>query len=65
MGPLGILDVGPAGHGLAGVVDAEEQCFVQEFVAHPAVERLTVPVLHGLAGGDGKHPVGTACRISP
>ena len=52
MGPPCIVDVGPAGHGLAGVVDAEEQCPVQQLVAHPAVERFAVAVLHGLAGGD-------------
>lgn len=29
MGPLGIVGVGPAGDGLAGMVDAEEQRLVQ------------------------------------
>lgn len=52
MGPLGIVDVGPAGHGFAGVVDAKKQGLVQEFVGYPAVERLAVPIPHRLAGGD-------------
>ena len=52
MGPLGVVGVGPACHGIAGMVDAEEQCLVQEFIPHPAVERLAVPILHGLAWGD-------------
>ena len=29
MRPLGVVDVGPAGHGLTGMVDAEEQGLVQ------------------------------------
>ena len=29
MRPLGIVDVGPAGHGLKGMVDAEEQVLVE------------------------------------
>ena len=52
MGPFGVVGLGPAGHGLAGMVDAEEQCLVQEFIPHPAVEGFAVPVLHGLPGGD-------------
>ena len=37
--------------GLTGVVEAKEQCLVQEFVAHPAVERLAVAVSRmGLPG---------------
>jgi hypothetical protein len=36
MGPFGVLGVGPVGHGLAGMVDAEEQCPVQEFIRHPS-----------------------------
>ena len=52
MGPLGIVVAGPVGHGLAGVVDDEEQGFVQQFVMDAAFERLAGPILHGLAGGD-------------
>ena len=51
MGPLGVVDVGPAGHGVAGMVDAEEQGLVQELVTHPTVEGFAVPILHGLACG--------------
>jgi len=29
MGPLGVVGFGPAGHGLAGMVDAEEQGLVE------------------------------------
>ena len=49
MRALGIVDVGPAGDSLARMIDAEEQGLVQQLVAHPAVERLAVAVLHGLA----------------
>lgn len=52
MGALGVVGVGPARHGLAGMVDAEEQGLVEKLVAHPTVERFAVAVLHGFAGGD-------------
>src|SRR5690606_26658540 len=52
MRPLGVVDVGPASHGLTGMVDAEEQGLVQKLIAHAAVESLAVAILHGLAGGD-------------
>ena len=29
-----------------------EEVLVQEFIAHPAIERFNEPVLHGLARGD-------------
>lgn len=52
MGPLGVVGIGPAGHGFAGMVDAEEQGLVQQLVAHPTVEGFAIAILHGLAGGD-------------
>jgi hypothetical protein len=43
--------VGPAGHGLAGVVDAEEQGLVHHLVAHAAVEGVAIAVSRmGLPG---------------
>lgn len=51
MGPLGIVDAGPVGDRFAGMVDAEEQGLVEKFIAHPAVERLAVPMSRmGLPG---------------
>lgn len=50
LGPSSVADVGLADHVLTGVVVSEEQVLFQEFVAHLAVERLAVPVLHCLAG---------------
>src|SRR5690606_41837085 len=52
MRALGIVGVDPAGDRFTGMAEVEEQGLVQKFVAHPAVERLAVAVLHGLAGGD-------------
>jgi hypothetical protein len=46
MGPPCNVDLGSVGHGLAGVVGAEGQCLGQEFVAHPAVQCLAVPMSH-------------------
>ena len=42
----------PAGEHGAGVVDAEEQGLVQEFIPQPSLEALADPVLHGLSGCD-------------
>ncbi len=52
MGPFGVVGVGPFSDSLAGMVDAEEQRLVQEFIPHAAVECLAVAVLHWLAWGD-------------
>lgn len=32
----------PLGHGTAGMIEAEEQALVQQFVAHPAIETLSI-----------------------
>lgn len=36
----------------AGVAQRREQVFVQALLAHPPVEALAQPVLHGLSGRD-------------
>ena len=48
---LGVIS-DPAGGGGRGVVEAEEQGLVEEFVPHSAVERLADAVLLRLAGRD-------------
>jgi len=63
MGPFGIVGVGPVRHGVAAMVDAEEQGLVQKLVTHPAVERFAVAVLHRLSGGDVV-PLHT-CSLAP
>lgn len=64
MRPRRIVIGDPFAELLAGVVDTEEQAFVQQLIAHPAVERLAIAVLHRLAGGDVMRPVrGLAQRI--
>jgi hypothetical protein len=45
-----ILD--PVRDAFAGVFEAVEQGLVEEFVVHPAGERLVEPVLRWLAGCD-------------
>ena len=52
MRALGIVAVDPVGDRFTGMAEVYEQGLVQELVAHPAVERLTIAVLHGLARGD-------------
>ena len=42
----------PSSHSRAGVIEPEEQGFVQEFVAQAALEALADAVLHWLAGCD-------------
>lgn len=46
MGPLGVAGVGPVRHGVAGMIDAEEQGPVQQLITDPAVECLAIAVLH-------------------
>jgi hypothetical protein len=38
-----------SGDGASGIVEAEEQAFVQKLVTHSAIEGFDVAVLHGLA----------------
>src|SRR3954470_4105436 len=47
-----VVVVSPFGDRRSGMIEAEEQGFVQEFVAHAAVEALAEAVLHGLARCD-------------
>ena len=54
MRALSIVDVGPAGDGLARMLDAEEQGLVQQLVTYPAVEGLALSIQHGLAGRDAE-----------
>jgi hypothetical protein len=46
MGPLGVAGVGPVRHGVAGMIEAEEQGPVQQLITDPAVECLAIAVLH-------------------
>lgn len=48
VGSRDIAIVSPVSNGPAGMIGAEEQAFVQKFIAHPAVEALDGAVLHGL-----------------
>jgi len=50
--PLGIVIVDPGGEDRASLADREEQCLVEQLVAHAAIEALDEPVLRRLAGGD-------------
>lgn len=50
MRPFGIVSVGPAGHGFAGVVDPGEQRFVQESVPHPPLNASQFSFCMGLPG---------------
>ena len=47
-----VVVVGPFGDRRSGVIEAEEQGFVEELVAHAGVEALAKAVLHRLAGRD-------------
>jgi hypothetical protein len=49
---------------VAGVDEPLEQGLVEQFVAHPAVERLAKSVLQWLAGLDVDDPDATLCRPS-
>jgi len=50
MGPCSVVIGHPVGDDAAGVVEAEEQRLVQEFVAHLRIEDLADPVLDSLTG---------------
>lgn len=47
-----VIIVRPYGDGAAGMIETEEQAFVQQLVAHPSVEGLDIPVLHRLSRRD-------------
>ena len=42
----------PAAGQLQGMVEAEEQAFIEQFVAHPTIETLDITVLHRLSRCD-------------
>ena len=52
MWPEIIIIVRPFRDGASGVIEAEEQAFVEQFVAHAPVETLDIAVLHGLSRRD-------------
>lgn len=52
MWPEIVVIVGPLGDGAAGVIEAKEQAFVEQFVAHPTVEGFNIAVLHRLSWRD-------------
>ena len=52
MRPLGVVVGDPATDELAGLVEIEKDCLVEELVAHPAVKALDEAVLHRFAGRD-------------
>ena len=52
MRALAVVVVGPVRDPGAGVIEAEEQGFVEKLVAHPAVEAFTKAVLHRFSRSD-------------
>ena len=52
MRPASVVVFGPFRDSVARMLDAEEQCLVQQFIPHPPVEGFHETVLHGLAGCD-------------
>lgn len=42
----------PFGNGALSVIEAEEQTFVEQFVAHQAIEGLNIAILHRLSRRD-------------
>ena len=52
MRPCGVVVLDPRGDHLAGLIEREEQCLIQQLVPHLAIEALDVAVLHGLARHD-------------
>ena len=64
MRPLGVAIGDPATDELAGLVDIEKDCLVEQFVPQPAVEALDESILDWLARGDvvpvDLHAVGEA-----
>jgi hypothetical protein len=52
MRTLAVVVAGPIGNLGAGVIEAEEQGFVEKFVPHPAIEAFTEAVLYRFARRD-------------
>ncbi len=51
MGSLRMVILGPGRDEIAGMIQSEEQTLVQQLIAHAAIERLDIAVLHRLARG--------------
>src|SRR3954466_509214 len=47
-----VVVVDPIRDAASGVIEAEEQGFIEKLISHPAVETLAKAVLHGLARCD-------------
>lgn len=60
MGPLGVVVRNPVGDLGAGMIETEEQIFVQQFVAPAAIETLRERILDRLARCDAM-PVDARC----
>ena len=69
MWTLVVVVIGPIGDAGSGVIEAEEQGFVEQLISHPAVKTLAEGVLHGFSRrdevpgnvvffGPGQHGVG-------
>ena len=54
--PLVVVVFDPGSEFRSGVIEVQEQAFVQQFIAHPAIEAFAETVLHWFAGCD-KMPV--------
>ena len=52
MRTLVVVIIGPIGDAGSGVIEAEEQGFVEKLISHPAVKTLAEAVLHGFAWRD-------------
>lgn len=47
-----VVIVRPFSNGATGMIEAEEQAFIEQLVAHPTVETLDIAVLHRLSRRD-------------
>src|SRR5437016_6124882 len=52
MWPRGVVVSNPGADELAGLIEIDEQALVEKFIAHPAIERFDIAVLHRSAGCD-------------
>ena len=47
-----VVIIGPIGDAGSGVIEAEEQGFIEKLISHPAVKTLAESILHGFARCD-------------
>ena len=52
MWPRGVVVFHPCRNDCSCVIETEEQCLVQRFIAHLAIEALDITILHGLSWRD-------------